>query len=100
MKLHRWSDIKNRGMSPERIARSDERVARDALAIGLRELRKTAGLTQVQLAKRAALSQSQLSRLEKSRNVELRTLLRYVEAAGAHLVMTAVLKKKKILLAG
>jgi len=83
MKLHRWSDIKNRGMTPKRIARTDAAVAREALSIRLRTLREAAGLTQTELAKRAAITQSQLSRLESSPNVELRSILCYAQAAGA-----------------
>ncbi|MGD0838371.1 MAG: helix-turn-helix transcriptional regulator [Polyangia bacterium] len=83
MKLHRWSDIKNNGMTPKRVARADATVAREALSIRLRTLREAAGLTQTELAKRAAITQSQLSRLESSPNVELRSILCYAQAAGA-----------------
>jgi transcriptional regulator with XRE-family HTH domain len=83
MKLHRWSEIRNKGMTPKRIARADATVARDALSIRLRTLREAAGLTQTELAKRATITQSQLSRLESSPNVELRSILCYAQAAGA-----------------
>jgi transcriptional regulator with XRE-family HTH domain len=83
MKLHRWSEIRNKGMTPKRIARADATVAREALSIRLRTLREAAGLTQTELAKRAAITQSQLSRLESSPNVELRSILCYAQAAGA-----------------
>jgi hypothetical protein len=49
MKLHRWTDIKNRNMTPKRIARSDARVARASLAIRLEAVRKASGLTQQEL---------------------------------------------------
>jgi hypothetical protein len=61
MKLHNWKDIKNAGMTPARIARSDARVTRASLAIRLRTLRKTAGMTQLQLAKAESPTQSQPS---------------------------------------
>jgi transcriptional regulator with XRE-family HTH domain len=99
MKLHRWTDIKNSGMTPTRIARSDARVAREALSIRLRVLREAAGLTQTELAKRAALTQSQLSRLEQNPNLELRTLHRYATAAGARLEISAVIGTQHIPLA-
>ena len=98
MKLHRWADVKNQGMTPERIARSTARVARAALAIRLRAVREAAGLTQSELGKRAALSQSQLSRLERSGNVQLNTLARYVHAAGARLEMSAVMNGKRLMI--
>jgi transcriptional regulator with XRE-family HTH domain len=99
MKLLRWKDIKSAGMRPERIARSDARVARAALAIRLRALRQAAGMTQVQLARAASLTQSQLSRLEQNPNLELRTLDRYARAAGARVEISAFIGAKEIPLA-
>ena len=98
MKLHRWADIKNQKTTPQRIARSAERVARDALAIRLQTVREAAGLTQQQLGQRSTLSQSQLSRLERSGNAELATLVRYVHAAGATIEVAAILNGKRLLL--
>jgi hypothetical protein len=60
MKLHRWADIKNRKMTPGRVATSDTRVALAALAIRVDSVRKAAGLTHEELGRRAMLSQSQL----------------------------------------
>jgi transcriptional regulator with XRE-family HTH domain len=100
MKLTRWSEARNKGMTPKRIAKADALVAREALNIRLRTLREAAGLTQAELAKRATLTQSQLSRLEASANVEMRSILRYAQAAGADRVeITAVLGAKHIPLA-
>jgi transcriptional regulator with XRE-family HTH domain len=87
-------------MSPARIARADAEVHREALSIRLRTLREAAGLTQAQMAKRAALTQSQLSRLEQSPNLELRSIFRYAQAAGADRVeISVVLGAKQIPLA-
>ena len=44
MKTHKWNDIKNKGMSPERIAASDRWVEEETVAIRLRELREAEGL--------------------------------------------------------
>lgn len=96
MKIYRWADIKNRNMTPERIARSAERVAGDVLSIRLQAVREAAGLTQQQLGERATLSQSQLSRLERSGNAELATIARYVHAAGATLEVSAILNGKRL----
>lgn len=98
MKLHRWTDIKNREMTLKRIARSDARVARASLAIRLEAVRKAAGLTQQELGKRATFSQSQLSKLERSGNVELATLIRYVSAAGGDLEISAELNGERLVL--
>jgi transcriptional regulator with XRE-family HTH domain len=68
--------------------------------IRLRALRKAVGLTQAQMAKRAALTQSQLSRLEGSANVEMRSIFRYARAANADRVeVSAVVGTKRIPLA-
>jgi transcriptional regulator with XRE-family HTH domain len=100
MKLHRWSDIRNKGLTRERIASADAAAAREALSIRLRALREEAGLTQTELARRASLTQSQLSRLESSPNVELRSILCYAKAAGASRVeISARLGAKQISLA-
>jgi transcriptional regulator with XRE-family HTH domain len=100
MKVTRWSEVRNKGMTPKRIAQADAQVAREALNIRLRTLREAAGLTQAELAKRALLTQSQLSRLEASGNVEMRSILRYAQAAGADRVeISAVLGAKHIPLA-
>jgi transcriptional regulator with XRE-family HTH domain len=99
MKMHRWSDIKDKGMTPTRIARADAEVAREAMSVRLGALRKAVGLTQAQMAKRAsaALSQSQLSRLETSENIELRSIFRYAQAAKADRVeVSAVVGGKRI----
>jgi transcriptional regulator with XRE-family HTH domain len=98
MKLHRWADIKDQGMTPSRIRQSKARVANDSLAIRLRAVREAAGLTQAELGKRATLSQSQLSRLEHSGNVQMATLARYLHAAGARLEMSAVVNGERLML--
>lgn len=98
MKLHRWADIKNRKMTPSRVASSDARVARAALAIRLDSVRKAAGLTQQELGRRATFSQSQLSKLERSGNVEIATLVRYVSAAGGALEISALLNGERLVL--
>ena len=55
--------------SPEMLAGVEASVAEDVallkLAIDLRASRKIAGLTQVQLAEKAGITQSELSRIEK-----------------------------------
>ena len=52
MKTHKWNDIKDKGMSPERIAASDRLVEEETVAIRLRELREAEGVTQEELARR------------------------------------------------
>lgn len=51
--------------------------------IDLAELRRTAGITQVQLADALATSQGQISRIESQRDMLLSTLAAYLAALGA-----------------
>lgn len=55
----------------------------------LRELRKLAGMTQVELAKRLAIGQTALSRLEKRDDIHISTLRNYIGALGATLRIDA-----------
>ena len=50
--------------------------------IDLAELRRTAGVTQVELADALGTSQGQISRLEKQRDMLLSTLASYLTALG------------------
>lgn len=50
--------------------------------VGLSTLRRELGLTQVELAERRGMSQSDLSKLERRRDVRLSTLRAHVKALG------------------
>jgi transcriptional regulator with XRE-family HTH domain len=52
---------------------------------GLAELRREQGLSQAQVADRAGMSQSDLSKLERRRDVRLSTLRTWVGALGGRL---------------
>jgi transcriptional regulator with XRE-family HTH domain len=54
------------------------------LVIDLSELRRMAGITQVQLADALATSQGQISRIERQRDMLLSTLSAYLTALGVH----------------
>lgn len=92
MKMHKWSDIKNKGMSPERIAASDRRVEEELVSLRLRELREKEGVTQEEMARRAAVAQEQVSRAERRANPHVETLRRYLDAIGYDLEVVAVKK--------
>jgi transcriptional regulator with XRE-family HTH domain len=53
--------------------------------IGLTELRRELGLTQVEVAGRAEMSQSDFSKLERRQDVRLSTLRSWVAALGGRL---------------
>lgn len=56
---------------------------------GLRALRLERGLTQQQVAERLGMTQPEVSRLERRRDVRLSTIRAYVRALGGRLVLTA-----------
>lgn len=52
--------------------------------IDLVHLRKMAGVTQVELAQVLGISQGQVSRMERQRDMLVSTLASYLEALGVH----------------
>jgi predicted XRE-type DNA-binding protein len=58
--------------------------------ITLHRLREERGLTQVQVAEVLDVTQGNVSRLERSEDLYVSTLSRYVAALGGHLELTAV----------
>jgi DNA-binding XRE family transcriptional regulator len=100
MKTHKWSDIKARSMSPERVARSRRDADEELRAMSLRELREMAGKTQVEIAELAEVTQSALSRLERREDNPISALRRYVHALGGEIEVVAVLGNKRITLSG
>ena len=60
------------------------------LGIPLPELRRLADLTQVEVARRLAVTQPSVSEIERNNSPAIPTVRRYVEALGAHLEVIAV----------
>lgn len=89
MKVHKWADIKRRFFTEEEIAELKRRARQELLELDLRAIRKFVGKTQVELAKAAKLSQSELSRAENREDHRLSTIRRYVEALGGELEVIA-----------
>jgi DNA-binding XRE family transcriptional regulator len=100
MAVHKWREIRGKKLSKETIDHLDREVRAELLEMELRELRELAGVTQVDLAATAEMSQSQLSQIENRDDHLLSTLRRYVEALGGHLEVVAVLGNKRITLTG
>lgn len=63
--------------------------------VSLRDVRKDLGLTQVELAAMAGMSQGDLSRLERRTDHLLSTLQRYVAAMGGHLEVAAIFGSRR-----
>ena len=85
---HKWSELREK-MSPERRERNWERTAALLLAMDLTELRDNLDLTQEEVAARLQISQSNVSRLEKRRDMLVSTLREVVEAFGGELHLVA-----------
>ncbi len=94
--MKRWKDIKNKGRTPEHIARLDEEIQTDLAEMSLREVREAAGLSQERAAEIMQMTQSELSKLERRQDVRLSTLRRVMHAYGAELEVCAVLGNKRI----
>ena len=59
--------------------------------VRLKDLRRSMGLTQAQLAHRMNMSQSDLSKLERRSDVRISTLRSYIEALGGRIAVVAEL---------
>ncbi len=98
MTVHTWQEIKAKKFSADQLQQIDDQVEQDLLEMDLRALREAAGLTQEELAQRIAVTQSQLSKLERREDHRISTVRRYVAALGGELEIAAVVDGKRILL--
>jgi predicted transcriptional regulator len=96
MKTHKWSDIKRARLSDEQLARISRRVQEDLLEISLSALRRELGVTEVELARAAEMTQGQVSTLEHRTDHLVSTLRRYVRALGGDIEVTAVVGDKRV----
>jgi transcriptional regulator with XRE-family HTH domain len=71
-----------------------EAIRRRKLGEALARARKSKGFTQTEVARRMESTQSVVSGIELGANVRISTVLRYVDAVGAHDAMTVALKAK------
>ncbi|SRR5258708_7282813 len=85
----KWSEIADATMSPERRARSRARAKAAMAEMHLSDLRRARELSQVELAEKLGIAQSEVSKVEKRADVMLSTLRKYVEAAGGKLELVA-----------
>ncbi len=98
MTMHTWQEIKAKKFSADQLQQIDDQIEQDLLEMDLRALREAAGLTQEELAQRIAITQSQLSKLERREDHRISTVRRYVAALGGELEIAAVVDGKRILL--
>ena len=91
-----WKALKRTRLSSEAVARVQARVAKALEERTLKALRQDLALTQAQVSAAAAMTQSELSRLEGREDHLTSTLRRYVEALGGKLEVTAVFGKRRV----
>ncbi len=75
-----------------------ERMVAEVRAYHLRELRKRAGLTQVELAERIGVGQRQVSKIENGDldSAKVGTIRRYLEAVGGALAVEYVVGDERV----
>lgn len=87
----KWKDIKQKQpTTPESAALLEREQTYVQRTLALMAARQARGLTQVQLAERLGISQSNVSRLEQGEDPQLSTLHRYVAALGGRLEVRAI----------
>jgi predicted transcriptional regulator len=96
VKTKAWKSVRSERLSPEASARVTERALAELKQLSLRELRQTLALTQQQVADKADMTQSELSRLESRGDHRVSTLRRYVEALGGELEISVVVGKRRL----
>lgn len=94
---HNFNDLRKR-MSPQRRARNERGVKTQLKEMLLSELRRVAGITQVDLAKSIGIKQPTLSQLESQGDMQISTLRRIVKALGGDLEIIASLPKERVAL--
>lgn len=102
MKTTKWADVKKGMVRDGKITQAkldqvQREVAKEVLQMNLRQLRDTAGITQVEMAGKLKVAQSRLSQLEGGEaDNRLSTLRRYVEALGGEVKVQAVFGRKAV----
>jgi hypothetical protein len=83
---------------PGAVSRGPRRAARSAPAMNLQQLREHVRQTQGDVARRAAVSQPQLSRVEGRRDHLVSTLRKYVRALGGDVKVIAEIGTERFVL--
>lgn len=81
-----WSDLRKK-MTPAQRALADDLYRQKKLGLLVAEMRKSAGLTQVQLAEKLGIGQSSLSQMENGDDMHFGTLERIVAELGGKIVV-------------
>jgi hypothetical protein len=95
-KTRSWKSLEQSRLSPAAQARVRARADAELEGLSLKALRQTLELTQVEVGRGAAMTQSELSRLESRDDHLTSTLRRYVKALGGELEISAVVRGRRI----
>jgi ribosome-binding protein aMBF1 (putative translation factor) len=92
MSGHRpWSEISEKVRAdPERRARIEQREQAIEADLTISQLREARGASQMSVAEKMNVTQSNVSHFERNPNIFLRSLADYVEALGGQLEIRAV----------
>lgn len=85
-------------MNPSRRRKLDLRFQQTLEAMPLDQLRKAKEMTQLQLAERLSIHQSEVSKIEHRSDIFVSTLADYIEALGGHLELRAVFPDREVLI--
>lgn len=96
MKTRSWNSVRGERLGRAAVARAKQRAQEQIEEVSLSELRRGLNLTQVDAARSAEMTQSELSRLETRNDHRISTLRRYVEALGGQLEVTAIFGDKRV----
>ncbi len=96
MSTQSWKSVRAKRLTRSAIARAKQRARAQIEEMTLQELRRGLNLTQVDAARAAEMTQSELSRLESRGDHRISTLRRYVEALGGKLEVAAVFGGRRV----
>lgn len=94
---HNFNDLRKR-MSLRHRAHNERAVKTQLRKMLLSELRRVAGISQVNLAKSIGIKQPTLSQLESQDDMQISTLRRIVKALGGDLEIIASLPSERVAL--
>ena len=83
-KTYKWQEVRSR------LEVDEQMVARERLQLRLAILREQLGKSQVELAELLGTSQPNVSQLERSDDLQLSSIAKYVHALGGQLQINAV----------
>jgi hypothetical protein len=91
-------ELKPAARSARRASTAKGRPTNDAVPMTLRSLRESLGKTQGELARKASMSQPQLSRVEARADHLISTLRKYVQALGGEIEVIALVDGTRVAL--